>query len=356
MTTKLVLVLGANGYIGNAAARAFVRAGWDVYGLVRSAGSSTALATEEIHPVVGSIDDASTHPAIRQALPATPDVIVSTTENTLDFIPHFNNILALLEVLSVPRRENSMLPLVIYTSGSKDYGIGPHYANDSTLKAIDEESPLRPPQFAAARVQNAPRIFEQPDIYDAVLVRPTNVYGKASSYYSVCFRTGERIAAATEDPSQRVLIAPTQPEWISHALHIDDCSDAYVSIASAPRELIRGEIFNISSESYESAADILEAMAAEYDIAGGIKYVNLDEISSTEDSSLAMAVGFPQLISSEKLRKATGWKSVRKSFSKGFHTYRLAYEASTKMKDENVARIGNTIKVLMSTVEDHNKG
>jgi nucleoside-diphosphate-sugar epimerase len=353
MAAKVVLVTGANGYIGNATARAFVRDGWTTYGLVRSLESSTALTAEEIHPIVGSIDDIHSHQGIRQALPSTPDVIVSTTENTLDFVPHFNNILTLLSVLSAPKGTNDKhLPLVIYTAGSKDYGVGPHLANDPALKPIDEESALRPPRFAALRVQHAPRILDQSDLFDAVLVRPTNVYGRASSYYSICFRTGERIAAAAEDPAQRELVAPARPEWISHALHIDDCANAYVSIASAPRERVRGEVFNISSEGYESAADIVEAIAAEYNIAGGIRYVDLDEVSSSEASSLAMVVGFPQLISSEKLRKATGWRTVRKPFSEDFHTYRLAYEASKKMRDENVAKIGNTIKELMSTVEN----
>lgn len=352
MATKVVLVTGANGYIGNATARAFVREGWTTYGLIRSLESSTALAAEEIHPIVGSIDETSSHQRIRQALPSTPDVIVSTTENTLDFVPHFNNILALIGILCAPKEtDNKLLPLVIYTAGSKDYGIGPNLANDPSLTPIDEKSVLRPPRFAASRVQHAPRIFDQPDLFDAVLVRPTNVYGRASSYYSICFRTGERIAAATGNPAQRELVAPTRPEWISHALHIDDCANAYVAIASAPRERVRGEVFNVSSEGYESAADILEAIAVEYDIAGGIRYVDLDKVSSSEASSLAMVVGFPQLVSSEKLRKATGWGSVRKPFSADFHTYRLAYEASKNMRDENVAKIGGTIKGLMSTVE-----
>lgn len=152
MAAKVVLVTGANGYIGNATARAFVREGWTTYGLVRSLESSTALAAEEIHPVIGSIDDTSSHQGIRQALPSTPDVIVSTTENTLDFVPHFNNIMALLGVLCAPKGVNRPLPLVIYTAGSKDYGVGPHHANDPALTPINEKSALRPPRFAASRV------------------------------------------------------------------------------------------------------------------------------------------------------------------------------------------------------------
>lgn len=351
MTPKVALVTGANGYIGNATARAFVRAGWLTFGLARSSKSQTLLAAEEIRLVVGSIDDVASHQAIRGALPATPDVIVSTTENTLDFVPHFENILQLLRVLSSGRDKEKAPPLVLYTAGSKDYGVGPHYANDPDVKPHDEESSLDPPPFAVDRVRHAPRIFQHNDIFDAVLLRPTNVYGRASSYYSICFRAGEKAAATTDNPLQRVLVAPAQPEWISHALHIDDCSDAYVAIASAPRDLVRGEVFNISSAGFESAETILNAITVEYDIKGGVRYVDLDKETSDGDSSLAMVVGFPQWTSSEKLRRVTGWRDYRLPFSEDIHTYRLAYEASKRMGDENVGKIGRTIDTLMSTVE-----
>jgi len=351
MAAKVVLVTGANGYIGKATCRAFVRQGWITYGLVRSSEFCTELEIEEIHPIVGSIDDVSSHHDIKMALPQEPDVIVSTTENTLDFVPHFNNILAMLGTLLTPSRKNRKSPLFIYTAGSKDYGIGPHYSSDRALKPFDEKSPLRPPGFAAARVRHSLRIFNQPDLFDAVLVRPTNVYGRSSSYYSICFRAGERVSAATKDPAQRQLIAPAQPEWITHALHIDDCANAYVCIAEAPREVVAGEVFNISSDRYESAADILGAMVAEYDLKGGIRYVDFEEVSSSEASSMAMVVGFPQAISSEKLRSSTGWKSVRRPFSEDFGTYRLAYEASKKLRDGNVVKIRDTINDLMVTLK-----
>ena len=80
MARKAVLVTGANGYIGNAVARAFVRAGWITYGLIRSTSSSVSLAAEEIIPVIASIDDLPSHKAIQDSLPATLDAIVSTTE------------------------------------------------------------------------------------------------------------------------------------------------------------------------------------------------------------------------------------------------------------------------------------
>ncbi|RSL45784.1 hypothetical protein CEP54_014143 [Fusarium duplospermum] len=350
MGTKTVLVTGANGYIGKAVAYAFVRAGWVTYGLIRSVQSSIALTAEEIIPIIGSIDDADSHKVIKALLPSTLDVIVSTTENTLDYVPHFQNIVSLLQTVSISSTANGVRPLVIFTAGSKDYGVGPHLSDDPDVAPHDELSELRPPPFAAPRVQHSPRIFESTNAFAAVLVRPTNVYGRASSYYSVCFRAGSR-ASSAENPRDRILIAPTQPNWICHSLHIDDCAEAYVAIASAPRQTVEGEVFNISSERYETAEQIINAIIKEYDIAGGVKYVNLKDVATDEDASLAMAIGFPQWTSSKKLRVATGWTDRRLPFSGALHIYRLAYEAASQLSDQNVDRIGKAVKSLMSTVE-----
>ncbi|KAF5003328.1 hypothetical protein FDECE_10113 [Fusarium decemcellulare] len=350
MGAKTALVTGANGYIGKAVACAFVRAGWVTYGLIRSTQSSVSLIADEIIPVIGSVDDVASHKIIQAALPSTLDLIVSTTENTLDYVPHFQNISSLLQTLSISSSANGVRPLVIFTAGSKDYGVGPHLSDDPGVAPHDELSELRPPLFAAPRVQYSPKIFESNNPFAAVLVRPTNVYGRASSYYSVCFRAGSR-AASAENPRDRILIAPAQPNWICHSLHIDDCAEAYVAIASAPRKAVEGEVFNISSEHYETAEKIVGAIVKEYDIAGGVKYVNLEDVAADEDASLAMAIGFPQWTSSKKLRMTTGWTDHRLPFSDAFHIYRLSYEAAAQSKDENVAKIGQSVVSLMSTVE-----
>jgi len=50
---RSVLVTGANGYIGGAVAKAFSRAGWRTYGLVRRVSDARNLALDEITPIVG---------------------------------------------------------------------------------------------------------------------------------------------------------------------------------------------------------------------------------------------------------------------------------------------------------------
>lgn len=167
--SRNVLVTGANGYIGNAVARAFVRAGWTTHGLVRSASGARGLGVEEILPIIGSIDDLSSHKNIASQLPSTIDTIISVTEDWNDYVSHYNNIIALLRSVSAVSTANGVVPLVIFTSGCKDYGIGPHFANDPNLAPHTEESPLNPPAILQLRTDFSRKIFENADVFLPVL-------------------------------------------------------------------------------------------------------------------------------------------------------------------------------------------
>ena len=77
MTQKTVLVTGANGYVGNAVVKAFARAGWRTYGLVRREGAVGDLARSEIQPLVGAVNEG----AFNGLGDVTFDVVVSNTED-----------------------------------------------------------------------------------------------------------------------------------------------------------------------------------------------------------------------------------------------------------------------------------
>ena len=238
---------GANGYIGNAVARAFVRAGWTTYGLVRNAQSRTSLAADEIISVLGPAGDSDFIQRL-QAQERTFDVIVSTTEQILDYIPHYNDTITLIRALSLASNKAGIRPLVLFTSGCKDYGTT-YLDGAEALAPHTEQSSINPPPFAIHRatyvletgnstvtpvVRNlridpalvngylpfahffpssfirmlylldssvkyiympfyprvlvyqdyAPKIFDHSDLFDAVLLRPTTVYGLSGSFYS----------------------------------------------------------------------------------------------------------------------------------------------------------------------------
>jgi nucleoside-diphosphate-sugar epimerase len=360
MAYKTVLVLGANGYIGNATATAFVRAGWITYGLVRSSTSAVGLAADEVLAIVGSIDNRESHAAIQAALPPTLDVIVSTTEDVWNYGQHYENIVSLCRMLSASSvSHGGPKPLVIYTRGNKDYGIPGHFADAPDLQPQTEETPLKPLSFLEKSVFHSMRIFDNTDAFDAVLVRPTNIFGRSSTLYRVYFDYGAAAAATITDKSTPLVVSSTGPKSILHALHIDDCADGYVAIASHPRrDEVRGQVFNIASERYETAEAVMAALLAEYGFTGGVRWIGPGETPPSpgpqllpEAAGLGLLLSIPQWTSAEKLRRLTGWRDCRPQFSEAFHTYRLAFEAAETLGDERSRSSKKMLDNLISLVK-----
>lgn len=344
---RTVLITGSNGYIGNAVARAFVRAGWITYGLIRSPSGAHSLAAEEILPTIGSIDDVGGHDQIKNQLPLALDAIVSTTEDHSDYVKHYNAIVSLLRNLGSRSVENGVKPLVIFTSGCKDYGVGPHFANGPSLRPHTEESPINPPAFAALplRAEYSQKILEHDDLFSPVLVRPTNVHGRSSSFYGIFLSVANQAAA-----DGKPLVMPVPPDSIVHSMHVDDCGDAYVAIAAHPRvEEVSGQVFNISARRYETVDEVGRALAAEYGISKGLKYVDKKELVTGENPWPPGLVDFPQWTGSEKLRSITGWRDHRPLFSETIHVYRVAYEAAQSAGHENVQKVGKFLETALST-------
>jgi nucleoside-diphosphate-sugar epimerase len=332
-TPKNVLVTGANGYIGGAVARSFVRKGWNTYGLIRSDKHSLALARDEIIPIIGSFTD-HTFPFLTSLASRgiTFDVVVSTTEQIMDYVPHYEDIVKLLlKVAEFTVGAGKEKPLVVFTSGCKDYGwMEGINADTPNLKPHTETSPLNPPPLLADRAAYAVKIFDHAECFDAAVVRPTNVYGLGSSYYSVFFDK------AAEGKQKGVLEFKEDPKTILHAMHVDDCGDCYVTLVESglnDRSKFRGECFNMSSYRYETLEEIADALVEEYGIEGGATYnPGAWPDGDRPDANLArMVFGFSQWTGSEKLRKLTGWRESRTLFSKGLSKYRVAYEAAITM-------------------------
>ncbi|KAL2073292.1 hypothetical protein VTL71DRAFT_10616 [Oculimacula yallundae] len=323
--TKTVLVTGANGYIGHAIALAFVRAGYKTYGLVRNPSFLSTLASEEIIPLLGSPSSPSFLPSLAKDN-IVFDVLVSTTEDIFNYFPHYNDIVSLLRTLAkLTIEEKGTKPLLLFTSGCKDYGMSSFLADSVDLVPHTEESPLNPPSFAVDRAEGTKRIFENEDLLDVVVLRPTNVYGGNSSYYGLFF------VAAEEGKTKGVLEVAEEPMTVLHAMHVDDCGEAYVALAEHPdRKRISGQRYNVSAADYETLDDILHALAKEYGIED-VKYVKGEEGRKAPSENLdRMLMGFSQWTSSEKLRKQTGWTDRRLLFTEGLYQYRIAFEEARK--------------------------
>ncbi|KAI1078966.1 NAD(P)-binding protein [Whalleya microplaca] len=334
---KTVFVTGANGYIGSAVCRAFVHAGYHTYGLIRRPESAGALLAEEVIPIVGSI---STEPGFLNDLyqhSKTFDVIVSCTEQ-FPFGVHYEGILAVLQNLAESSNRQGVKPLVLFSSGCKDYGTTDVHGS-AGLAPHTEESPLHPPQLVQERASFSLKIFEHADLFDAALLRPTPLFGYSSSYYA--FILG--LAAAAAASESRSLEIPADFNTIIHGCHIDDCAAAYLALAEHPaREAVAGQCFNISGYRYETLAEIASALTKEYGLSGGVH----EGAPLAEASFSKFVFGYSQWVGSAKIRKLTGWSDKRMLLSENLHAYRLAYEEAERRGDEGVLRVKDRISKL----------
>ncbi|KAL2209787.1 putative NAD dependent epimerase/dehydratase [Sarocladium strictum] len=356
MAPKTVLVTGANGYIGNAVARAFTREGWTTYGLIRTSSSAQSLKLDEIIPVIGSIDSPDQHGAILSQLPADfkIDAIISTTEVVTDYIPHYNNILDLLRSIAEKVIKNGHpRPTLIFTSGCKDYGLKPHVHGTPNMTPHTEDSPVDAPALLRNRSIYSSKVLQLTDLFVPVLVRPTNVYGRTSSYFYGFFDGAKKAREASEP-----LIVPVDGNFVVHSLHVDDCGEAYVAIAShEKREEIEGQVFNMSAHRYETVDEVMLALVQEYGITNksgsAVQHVAPEELPDGSPWP-PLLIDFPQWIDSSKLRHLTGWTDKRPLFSEGLKTYRMSYDAtqvSAESGDELTKRMYERMQELTTAVK-----
>ncbi|MBY0383042.1 MAG: NAD(P)-dependent oxidoreductase [Xanthobacteraceae bacterium] len=317
MTQRTVLVTGANGYIGNAVAKAFARAGWRTYGLVRREGAVGDLARSEIQPLVGPSDGG----ALDGLGDVTFDVVVSNTEDRTDPSGHLAAVRVMLNKAVARSEAAGRRPLVIFSSGCKDYGAMKQKHGDPALAPHTEESPLLPSSASAVLVPRcafgAQLLDKAETPYDAVVLRPTIVYGLSSSYYGALFDLAAR--------SRDVLTIVGDPEAVMHSCHVDDCADAYVALVEHPnRSAIANQAYNIANQRYETAREVGEALARSYRLDLAFE-VPIHEYAHGDAYRL---FNYWQWVGSEKIRAATGWHERRATFVDGIDQYRMAYEAS----------------------------
>lgn len=317
-TFKTVLVTGANGYIGRAVAQAFQRAGYTTLGLIRSSKDLNTLKADSIIPIIGSAADPEAVLSAVRSYALALDIIVSTTEDTSDYVPHFNDTVTLLRALAKTSSGVGTRPLVLFTSGSKDYGRS-GLDGGADLVMQDENSSINPPPFLAARATHATKVLNEAD-FDAAVLRPTHVHGHGSSYLALFFDT-----AAAAKREGKALRLQADPRTILHSVNVDDCGEAYVALANHPdRSQVAGQCFNISAgKRYETVGSIADALILLYGIKEGLAFDPPDP-ARLDDANPLLA--FSQWVGSEKIRKLTGWRDGRPMFAEGLSQYRQEYE------------------------------
>ncbi|KAJ4259557.1 hypothetical protein NW762_007486 [Fusarium torreyae] len=333
-----VIVTGANGYVGSAVCRAFARAGWNTYGLIRNPQAQEELALSEIIPIIGSFTDLSFLNSLFEEI-STFDVIVSCTEKIPGYAAHFKEVIACVKTLAEQSNQHGVRPLVLWSSGCKDYGTTAVHGAPGLAPHV-EDSPMNGPEILKERTESSARVFDYVDLFDAAVIRPTCVFGYSNSYYGAIFD----YAAAQKESGAQVLRVPGDPNSIMHATHIDDCGEAYVSLAEhADRSAVGGQFFNISGHRYETLDEIAASVAKEYNFEHGVKIVPHSEAEPSVPPGLHWVFSFSQWVGSDKIRSLTGWKDRRALFSESIHAHRLAYDAYKNRGHSNVAEIRKRI-------------
>jgi nucleoside-diphosphate-sugar epimerase len=334
MTThKTALVTGANGFLGSAVAGAFVEAGYKTFGLVRKPEAVSQLRAREIVPIIGTPDDMNFLEQLYQHT-ARFDVIVSCTEDLLDYKSHFDGVMKMLAALAEKSRGCGVRPLVLFASGCKDYGPGPLDGPDA--RPFVEDSPLAPPEVLIPRTTLSQTVLAHENLYDAVVLRPTTLYGGSSSYYGPAFE----IAEAAAKSGNGILKIAADPKSIMHGTHVADVAAAYVALAEAPRETIKGRCLNISSHRYETAEEVARALLKEYSLSE-VQFVEPQEPTPGKEGFdvVGLLFGFSQWIGSQCIRDLTGWSDKRPLFSEDIGLYRAAYGEAVKGNHSNVERV-----------------
>ena len=326
---KTALIIGASGYIGGAVARTFASSSYDTFGLIRSSSSDPhgVLAKQHVHPIIGSAADVPAAVASIQSLTKTLDVIVIATDDKS--LSHFDGTIELVSTLAKLSNSLGIKPLVIFSSGCKDYGPG-ELDGAPNLKANTEETPLRTPPSLVPRAQNALRFLRYPELFDGVVVRPTHVHGYSSSYYGFFIQ----IAVAAKERKTKLLL-PGDARTILHSVHVDDCAEAYLAIAEhQDRKQVAGEIFNISAgEKYETLQAFACALQETFELECGVECV-VQELSVAN-----VLVAWSQWVGSEKIRNLTGWKDTRPMFAADLTRYRKEYEEAAQEEDVTLLRL-----------------
>ena len=333
-----VLVTGANGYIGSAVCRAFVRAGYRTFGLIRKPEAARDIITTEAIPVIGTFDNlAFLDSLFHQA--TTFDVVVSCTDPIPGYEEHFRQVMSFVKIIAEKSNENGVRPLVLWSSGCKDYGMTELHGAPG-LAPHTEDSPMNPPDVLKERTAHCDKVFGYTNLFDAVVLRPTCVYGYTSSYYGPMLD----FVASELQKGNKVLRIPGDPNSIMHAVHIDDAAEAYLALATHPdRSAISGQAFNISSHRYETLQEVASALAQEYGFTSGVEFIPAAEADESFPPGLHFVFSFSQSVGSNKIRALTGWKDCRMLFTEGLHVYRLAYEAMKEVGHGNIGEMRKRI-------------
>jgi len=296
-----VFITGATGYVGGAAARAFRRAGHQVFGLARSDAKARALEAAEIVPVPGDLADPTTYlnTAARCAV-----VVHAAFDGTARGIPKDR---ATVEGLLEAGRRGAQPKTVIYTSGVWVHG-------DTRGVTVDETTPLDPLPLVTWRPPHEQLVLAS-QVVRGIVLRPGCVYGGAGGMPGSWF-------AAAEAGTLPEVVAEGANRWA--LVHIDDVGEGYRLAAERGGA---GEVFCLVEPSRETVREMASAAARAAGRSGEVRSVPLVEARKVS-GALADALAADQRIDGSKAERLLGWRPRHRGFADEADRFYRAWRAA----------------------------
>ncbi|KAJ2003269.1 hypothetical protein H4R26_003165 [Coemansia thaxteri] len=303
-----VLVLGANGYIGKEVSRAFSRAGFRVYGLVRSEEKGKALAQDEVITVVG---DVSRPESLAEHFDGA-DVIVDASVDFSNPAAYTKGLLNAVKQSADRRAARGGQLTFVLTSGGWVHGNTGH-------RGISQDSaadPLPGLEWRRAAEQDVLALGQASNIR-SVVVRPSLVYGRAGGFFASVF-------AGLTAGSIRL---PGSLENSLTTIHVDDLAELYVSVVErAP--LLNGLALTAANRSSESVRDIISAVRR----LDAAREIGVE--AYTPAHLFDEGVAITQVVDTRSTRALTAWEPRKRSFVEGVAEYFYAWNATTQHRQQ----------------------
>jgi nucleoside-diphosphate-sugar epimerase len=290
-----VLVTGATGLIGGAAARRFAAAGHDVVGLARSESSAAKLAGMGYQTAYGDLEDTD---SITNAVQSVDAVVHAASPNDQNSAAYDEA--ATLAIIDALRGTSKRF---LYTSGCFLYG-----ATGDT--PATEDSPLDPLELVRFRqALEAELLAAVDDGVHGIILRPAWVYGNHAWTTMMMYGSAQEHGAAR-------YVGNGQNRWT--CVHVDDLADLYLlALEKAPA----ASIFNGAHGTAIPLIDIARAASEGAGTEGRVAEWPLEKARQVL-GGFADAIACDQVISGERAERVLGWRPSRHSIIDELRFYR----------------------------------
>ncbi len=299
-----VFITGATGYIGFAVSKALRRAGHQVYGLTRSQKKVQMLQSNEIHPVIGNMQDSKSFSEVAETCDLLIHAAVDYENDTVELDKH--TVHSIIEM----GKKGSQPKTFIYTSGCWVVG-------NTGWKAANEATPLKPTPSVMWRPEVEQMVLQSNSV-KGLVIRPGCVYGERGGLPGMWFNgaVNEQKLSVVGDGSNH---------WTM--IHVEDLADAYARIAESG---LRGEVFNISDRSRYTVKELAEAVARATFYEGDIEYQPLEEAVRMM-GPVAEALALDQHVDSRKAVNLLGWQPKFGGFVDDVETFYEAWKVLNQL-------------------------